>query len=45
MPFTQVGIAMEEHRIQHLARSTAVFVQARLPDLALHLGFHQASQA
>jgi hypothetical protein len=32
---------MEELRIQQLARST-ILVQASLPDLALHLGFHCA---
>src|SRR5271165_5133103 len=38
-PANRSGIAMEELGIQHLARSTVV-VQATLPDLALHLGFH-----
>jgi hypothetical protein len=40
-PVDRSRIPMEELRIQQLARST-ILVQASLPDLALHLGFHGA---
>src|SRR5271165_2554010 len=38
-PVNRSRIPMEELRIQHLARP-AILLQASLPDLAQHLGFH-----